>query len=1055
VTPADVKTIEQQKMEAFRSGLIPELFHPITHQHEIVHPDPYDVDVIHKHAREQFELLLQRVSDGEAHSGRILLLKGDSGAGKTHLMRVFRNQMHQDGLGYFAYMQMTSQVTNYPRYMLRRLLDSFDQAYFEHSGNTTALMRLSDALLDYASGKGVVSAIELQEVRDEWIDPTRLTELVFELSERIITVLGRDVTRYLNLVRAFLYLQPRVPGTSSRVFAFLRCDPLTPFDSQALGGMSVTQDEEEPMTRLRSLAHLIRILNGGGLVVCLDQLEDINQVDDSGPRFRRAMQAAVQLAEEPNVLVILACLKEHYDLLSRSLIPPQKDRIEKDPEPVELIASRTLEEISLLVAKRLAGLYASADLETSENHDTYPFSERALSQLAGQRTRDVLDWCRKQRDTARGNGPFTEPEEDLPAQSEAAKDFTELDQLWNDFKTEFSQPVPQDTELLGLFGDSITRCAAELKSGHSFKVQVVGTFTNVDVLNAVGEGEQRLRLGLCNQKAQGGGLARRLEDLELGASGRVPVAIRSVEFPSNPTTVIAKKLGQFITRGGRRVVAQDSELNDLNAFRAFQDKHHGRPDFQRWLVHARPLTQLNCLREILNLEKLKESAIATSTTSLASAISTTPESSALTALAMPVREANVGNTQRLRLGIRIGLQSDPHFLNPKDLMRHAAFLGGTGSGKTTLALTCIEQLLLSGVPAILVDRKGDLCSYARAAAWNSVNDTAERKERRARLREAIEVAVYTPGTLPGTGRPLSIPIAPDGLGQLSSAERTQFANFSARSLGGLLSYKETPNDEQKVAILGQAIAVLSGLGKPVTIDTLIEIIDNADPALVNAIGKLDSKHFKDIVERLQTLKLLRGSLFLEDAERLSAEALLGIGPATNGRTRLSIINTSALGDGSIYWVAQFLLEISRYAVRNPKSQLQAIVMFDEADQYLPAQSKPATKAPLESLLKRARAAGIGLMLATQSPGDLDYKSRDQILSWFVGRITQDTAIKKLEPLFSETKLDPMAKLGGQQSGQFFAICGQDVVQIKADMSLVRAEPLSSQEIMDVAAAAKI
>jgi hypothetical protein len=195
-------------------------------------------------------------------------------------------------------------------------------------------------------------------------------------------------------------------------------------------------------------------------------------------------------------------------------------------------------------------------------------------------------------------------------------------------------------------------------------------------------------------------------------------------------------------------------------------------------------------------------------------------------------------------------------------------------------------------------------------------------------------------------------------------------------------------------------------------------------------------------------------LFLEDAERLSAEALLGIGPKANGRTRLSIINTSFLGDGSIYWVAQFLLEISRYAVRNPKSQLQAIVMFDEADQYLPAQSKPATKAPLESLLKRARAAGIGLMLATQSPGDLDYKSRDQILSWFVGRITQDTAIKKLEPLFSETKLDPREKLGVQQSGQFFAVCGQDVVQIKADLSLVRVEPLSSQEILEVALASK-
>ena len=129
-------------------------------------------------------------------------------------------------------------------------------------------------------------------------------------------------------------------------------------------------------------------------------------------------------------------------------------------------------------------------------------------------------------------------------------------------------------------------------------------------------------------------------------------------------------------------------------------------------------------------------------------------------------------------------------------------------------------------------------------------------------------------------------------------------------------------------------------------------------------------------------------------------------------------------------------------------------MLDEADLYLPAQSKPATKAPLENLLRRARAAGIGLMLATQSPGDMDYKSRDQVLNWFVGQIKEETAIKKLANLFSETQSNPSDKLAGQHTGEFFAICGREVVQIKADPSLVGAELLSSQEILDVAAASK-
>lgn len=1034
--------IEQKQFEAFTSELLPDLFQSITHQHEIVHADPYDVEVIHKEARETFESLIRRVGSDRAASGGILLLKGDSGAGKTHLMRVFRNQTHRDGLGYFAYMQMTSHVENYSRYLLRRTLDSLDQPYFEAAGGTTALMRLSDALSEYARNKNVISTTEAEELRDEWIDPTRLTQLVFDASERIVAVLGGDGSKYLNLVRALLYLQPRLPGAASRVFSYLRCDPLTPFDSQALGGLGVAQDEDEPMTRLRSLAQLICTLDGGALVVCLDQLEDMHLADDAGPRFRRAMQAVVQLADqERNVLVILACLKEHYDLLSNHLFPTHKDKIEKNPEPVDLTASRTGKEISLLVAKRLLCLYASAEVEISDEHSIHPFPESALVQLAGQRTREVLDWCRKRREEAKVNGRIDWKTDGQPIVSPSCSG---LDQPWNDFKTEFSGQLPQDSEILELLRYSIPQCAMELRSGHSFKIRPAGSFLDVDVLNAKGDIEQRLRVALVNQDARGGRLARKLDELEKSATDRVPIAVRSTEFPRNPATLIAKKIGEFITRGGRRIVAQDSELNELNAFRNFQSKYAERNDFKNWLLHALPLTQINCLREILNLRDLKETEVVS--TSTISARSQKVVGSPV--IVQP--EASVENAERLRLGTTIGIHPVPHVLDPTDLMRHAAFLGGTGSGKTTLALTCIEQLLLAGVPAILLDRKGDLCSYARDDAWQPQNDSVERTERRARLRKAIDVALYTPGTLPGTGRPLSIPIAPDGLGQLPSAERAQFANFSARSLGGLLSYKETPGDEQKVAIIGQGIGVLSGLGQPVTIDALIEIIDTADPTLVNAIGKLDSKHFKDIVQRLQTLKLMRGHLFQEDAELLSAEALLGLGQASSGRTRLSIINTSALGDGSVYWVAQFLLEISRYAVRNPRNRLQAVIMFDEADLYLPAQSKPATKAPLESLLKRARAAGIGLMLATQSPGDLDYKSRDQILSWFVGRITQETAVRKLQPLFGETKVDPASKLSTQPTGQFFAIGGKEVVQIMADPSLVRPELLSSHEILDLA-----
>jgi hypothetical protein len=1027
--------LEARKLKALLSGLSPELFHAVTHQHEIARPDPYDVEIIHREARAQFESLLRRVSNSETGSGRIFLLKGDSGSGKTHLMRVFRNQTHREQRGFFSYMQMTSSVSNYPRYLLRQTIDSLDQVYFQYAGPATSMMRLSDALVGLLESAGVAPQ-NLRDLRDDGISHDTLIDLVFEMAERIVPVLAHDGWQDLDLIRALLFLQPRQASTSSRVFSYLRCDPLTPYDFRALGGLGAASDEDEPLRRMKSLAVLIQALSGGALVVCLDQLEDIHQAADAGPRFRRAMKAAVSLAEVPNVLVILACLGDHYEALAKELIPSDRDRIENDPAPLGLVALRSQEEVRQLIARRLKCLYSEAQVPGLDDTSVFPFQDGDLEKLSRLRTRDVLNWCRERREKFVATHVWPGPAE---AVVPPPLPVSPLHQLWNDFQAEFSEKPPEDDGLLDLLRESVVQCAQEWDSGHLLAVRAAATFLEIDVNNHQGETEQRLHAGICDQRAPGGGLSRRLQELERTADTRTPVAIRSVEFPSNPRTAIARQIGEFIGRGGRRVVVQVSEWNEMNAFRAFRSKHQQRTDFPQWLRQASPLSQLACLREILDLGNLKA---APPSAAPAPPVTVPP----------PVkREPDAANDGKLRLGTRIGVQPVPAFLDPADLTRHAAFLGSTGSGKTTLALNCIEQLLLRGIPAILIDRKGDLCSYGLPEAWTPANDAPERIARRARLREAIHVAVYTPGTPCGVGRPLSIPIAPSGMLSLAAAERDQFANFSARALGGVLSYKDTPGDEQRVAILGRAIAVLSDLGRPVTLRTLIDLVDSADPALLNAIGKLDSKGFKDIVQRLQTCQLMKGNLFQDDVEPLTAESL--IGPRKLGGTaRLSVINTSALGDGSVYWVAQFLLEITRYAARNPQPQLQAVILFDEADQYLPAQSKPATKAPLESLLKRARAAGIGLMLATQSPGDLDYKSRDQILSWFVGRVREETAIRKLEPLFRETKADPSTRLNGQQTGQFFAISGGDVAQIQADNSLVQARALSQQEIIAVAEA---
>ena len=94
-------------------------------RNEIWRPDPFDVETIHDEAREVFRRLVARASmTPRPTSGRILLLKGESGSGKTHLMRAFRNWAHGERRGYCGYMQMTSAADDYGRYVLNNLIDS-------------------------------------------------------------------------------------------------------------------------------------------------------------------------------------------------------------------------------------------------------------------------------------------------------------------------------------------------------------------------------------------------------------------------------------------------------------------------------------------------------------------------------------------------------------------------------------------------------------------------------------------------------------------------------------------------------------------------------------------------------------------------------------------------------------------------------------------------------------------------------------------------------------------------------------------------------------------
>ena len=1041
---------DDPRLAAFCSEARSEVFHAVAYPNDIWKEDPFDVESIHQDARATFQRLVGRASGGSGpSSGRVLLLLGESGSGKTHLMRAFRNWAHAPGQGYFGYMQMTSTTSHYGRYVLNNLIDALNLPYFESLGESSGLMRLSNALVESVRG---LSIDRLSSIREDDLDPACRDKLIDALLNQIV-IDGRFDSIDTDLIRALLLLQGRDPLLKGPVLKYLRCERLSERDRGLLGGTEPRDYDDAPDRLIVLFGRLMAIVESVPVILCVDQLEDLYDHEDALARFRRAMTTLCSLAGKiPNSVVVVSCLENLYETLKGGLARSIIDRLEIDPPPLTLKSPRGEEEIVALVGRRLRFLYEEEEVPFQEDDPTYPFPKAFLKTLIGMRTRDVLERCRAFRERCAAAGRIVPHALDQPSAVTTpigAVETTDLERAWNDARAEFSGEVPvAEGPLAALLTGAIEACAREHEPGRRFAPVRDGRLVSV----ACHSPEDRLLIGVCNAKAQGGGLGKQVAEVESRAGGTAPVLVRSTEFPDNPKTAISKQIGTLLAKGGRKVVVEDSDWRAMSAFPRFRETHQDNPAFAGWLQEAKPLSRLRALRAILDLDgaspprPVRVEPEPTQTPPPPNPLDPEPsqpgaEPAPRTGPAGPIVLGT--SHDRARLSVTI---------EPDELTRHAAFLGGAGSGKTTLALNLVEQLLVRAIPAILIDRKGDLACYARAESWTRPVPEAAAAWR-ASLRERIDVALYTPGD--PRGRPLSIAVAPPGLGRLGSFDRTQVARYSASALAGMMNYGAKGTDRARVAILTHAIDLLAQLAPddPVGLPALIDFIAENDPTLVNAVGRLDTKNFAKLVQDLETLRLSRGDLLAAQGEPLEIEALLGLGRhAATGKTRLSIISTKFLGTNQDiqFWVTQLLVELARWSSRSPMSRLQAVVLFDEADLYLPATRQPPTKEPMENLLKRARAAGLGILLATQSPGDLDYKGRDNVRAWFVGRVKEPTALAKMRPMLSECRTDVESKLPTQEPGRFHLLRDGDVTSLLADRSVIAPEQLSEDEILALA-----
>ncbi len=359
----------------------------------------------------------------------------------------------------------------------------------------------------------------------------------------------------------------------------------------------------------------------------------------------------------------------------------------------------------------------------------------------------------------------------------------------------------------------------------------------------------------------------------------------------------------------------------------------------------------------------------------------------------------------------------------KDLVTHGVVLGMTGSGKTGLCLALLEEAAMDDIPAIIIDPKGDISNLLlmfpdldaqsfrpwinegdaakkgitpdahaekTAAMWKAgLADWGQSPERISKLRDKVDINIFTPGSKAGI--PVSI---------LSSLEVPPFEvmddgellgeriESTVSSLLSLVGVDADPIQSPEAVLLSAIFQHSWAAEQDITLETLIRHIQK--PAF-DKVGIIDLETFLPEKSR-QTLALKFNNLLASpgfatwlEGPPLDIAKMLHT-PA--GKPRISIFSIAHLGDSERMFFVSLLLNqmLGWMRTQNGTTSLRALLYMDEIYGFLPPTANPPSKRPMMTMLKQGRAFGLGCLLATQNPVDLDYKALSNIGTWFLGRL---------------------------------------------------------------------
>ncbi|MEL7626913.1 MAG: DUF87 domain-containing protein [Anaerolineaceae bacterium] len=389
------------------------------------------------------------------------------------------------------------------------------------------------------------------------------------------------------------------------------------------------------------------------------------------------------------------------------------------------------------------------------------------------------------------------------------------------------------------------------------------------------------------------------------------------------------------------------------------------------------------------------------------------------------------------------------YYDPQDLTTHMVITGMTGSGKTGMGIILLEEAALKGIPAILIDPKGDLTNHllhfpdflpsdfapwvdvdaakrdgqtveqaaeAAAASWKKGTERAGiDRERMVRLSNAVDYAIYTPGSDSGISISILSSLKAPAIDWEENKEMLrETISSTVTALLGLVGFKDIdPVRSREHILMSNIFEYAWSNGEDLDLESLIMQVQNPP---FEKLGVFPVSKFYPEKDRFELAMLLNNFIAAPSFESwlegqpLDIQSLLY---SPDGKPRHSVFYLAHLADAERMFFITLLYSAVETWMRaqSGTSDLRALVYFDEIVGYLPPVANPPSKPIILRMLKQARAFGVGLVLSTQNPIDLDYKALSNAGTWIIGKLQTDQDKQRL--------LDGLTNVSGSFDRPFF------------------------------------